>query len=173
MHLMRAKEINAHLGPHGSTLEYLEINNAGIIFPYYQHTDLWNYLWKIPNGPIPHATRFKWIKQALEAFIFIHLKGVLQGDITANNFIATNDAQSIVLCGFSGSKIGEKSFSGFPLRTYGVAISGKQCPCYGCDGTLTPAANLLEYQLSQGDIAVWRASRRCHIGHLSITKLGH
>lgn len=44
---------------------------------------------------------------ALATFVFIHSKRVIQGDVSARNFLVTDD-QSIVLSDFSGSMIGDE-----------------------------------------------------------------
>ena len=116
----REKEIYKHLGPHESILECLEITDAGIIFPYYKNVDLRRYLEKLKNDStaISLSTKLKWIKSALTGLAFIHSKGVLQCDINARNFLVTDDGQSLILCDFAGSKLGDSDCEVLPEEGY-------------------------------------------------------
>lgn len=101
----RGKKIYSHLGKHATILECLEISDAGLKFPYMKNGNLRTFLRKT----IPRTSHIKrqWIVTALEAFDFIHSYQVVQGDVSARNFLVTDDL-SIVLSDFSGSKIGDE-----------------------------------------------------------------
>jgi serine/threonine protein kinase len=53
---------------------------------------------KLPNA------RLKWVKTALVAFDYIHSQDVIQGDVSARNFLVADDL-SIILSDFSRLRI--------------------------------------------------------------------
>lgn len=105
-YLDREKEIYRHLGRLEGLLPYLEITDLGIEFPYIKNGTLRQFLRK--SGDDMRCFKgLSWIKSALTTFAFIHDKRVLQADISARNFLVADDL-SLLLCDFSGSKIGDK-----------------------------------------------------------------
>lgn len=74
--------------------------------------DLQHYLEWHKNG-IDDAQRSKWCKQAAEAVIYIHSKGVLHCDLRPANCLLDENLD-LALCDFGGSRFGELSGKGLP-----------------------------------------------------------
>jgi len=104
--LEREKRIYRHLGRHPGILHCIDISDAGLKFPYMKNGSLRSFLCNA-NVQIPPSVQLSWIKTALVTFDFIHSKGVIQSDVSARNFLVTDD-KSIVLCDFAGSMIGDE-----------------------------------------------------------------
>jgi serine/threonine protein kinase len=103
--LEREKKIYRHLRKHSTILRCLEISDAGLEFPYVKNGNLRTFLRNDTSKP--PQLKLGWIKTALVAFDQIHSQGVIQGDVSARNFLVADDL-CIVLSDFSGSKIGDE-----------------------------------------------------------------
>jgi serine/threonine protein kinase len=112
----REKKVYDHLGSHSTILHCLEISEIGLKFPYMNNGNLRTFLRN--DVSIPLHVRSQWISTALVAFDYIHSQGVFQGDVSARNFLVTDDL-SIVLSDFSGSKIGDEESLVRPETRYG------------------------------------------------------
>jgi len=106
MLIEREKKIYSHLGRYPGILHCIGISDAGLKFPYMKNGSLRPFL-RNTKVEIPFLVKLNWIKTALATFDFIHSKGVVQADVSARNFLVTDD-QSIVLSDFSGSMIGDE-----------------------------------------------------------------
>jgi len=104
--LEREKKIYRHLGRHPGILHCIDISDNGIHFPYMKNGSLRAFLRDV-DDQTPLSVKLSWIKTALATFDYIHSKGVLQGDVSARNFLVT-DNRSIVLNDFAGSMIGDE-----------------------------------------------------------------
>lgn len=102
--IQREKEVYRHLGSHPHVLQCLKINSMGLTFPYIHDGNLRGFLQHHPKTPL--AQRLDWIRSALGALTFVHSKEVLHCDISTRNFLVADDL-ALLLCDFSGSKIGE------------------------------------------------------------------
>lgn len=103
--LEREIAIYRHLGAHPDILPVLKFRDDGILFPFMKNGALRDHL-KSQTKP-SRAERQAWIKSALRSLVFVHSRGVLVADISARNFLVTDDKSSILLSDFSGSGLGE------------------------------------------------------------------
>lgn len=84
-------------------LECLAITERGIHFLYHTFGSLRDY---IQNNEATMHTREQWINNAIDAVALIHSYGVIHADISPRNFLVA-DGQSLKLCDFPGSAIGD------------------------------------------------------------------
>lgn len=144
--LEREKEVYKHIGSHKCILKCLQISEIGLAFPYMKNGNLRHFLSSC-NATISMSTKYAWIQSALAGFIYIHGRGILQADISARNFLVT-DELSIVLCDFSGSLIGMKANLVRPETRY-EKVEG-DCPVAISLDTETFAIGSLIYELVTG-----------------------
>ncbi|KAF1813848.1 hypothetical protein P152DRAFT_501460, partial [Eremomyces bilateralis CBS 781.70] len=57
--------------------------------------------------PVPLRTKISWVESAGGSITLIYFKHVIQGDVSARDFLVDNDL-SILLCDFSGSALNDK-----------------------------------------------------------------
>lgn len=144
--LEREKAIYQHLGTHRDILTCLEIKDAGLIFPYMKNGDLRHFL-RLHNRQILPSVKFVWIQAALRSIDYTHSKGVLIADISARNFLVTDDL-SIVLCDFSGAGI-DKCLTMVRPETRYEKVDGEQ-PLPISLATEIFAVGSLLYEISMG-----------------------
>lgn len=99
--ITREKIIYQHLPKNPNILDCLEITEQGLHFPYHQLGDLRTYL---STHQASEDIRHLWIKNAIDAVVFIHSHGVVHADIGPRNFLVA-DNLSLKLCDFAGSII--------------------------------------------------------------------
>jgi serine/threonine protein kinase len=104
--LGREKLVYQTLPRHSHILEFLDIGDRGLQFPYHRLGNLRDYLLK-SNGDIPSQLRDQWINNAVDAIAVVHTHGVVHADISPRNFLVADDL-SIKLCDFAGSVIGDR-----------------------------------------------------------------
>ncbi|KAF2761698.1 kinase-like protein [Pseudovirgaria hyperparasitica] len=116
MLISREAEIYRHLGSHEGILPCLEISAEGLIFPYMKNGSLRTYL-RTRKGEIDSSMRMRWARAAVSSLVYIHSKGVLQGDVSAKNILVADDL-SLLLHDFAGSALGDLSASVLPESRY-------------------------------------------------------
>lgn len=107
MSIEREKLIYRSLPKQQHILDCLDINEAGIRFPYMHHGHLRGYIQK-NFAHVDDSTKDIWIWNAVNAVQFIHAHSIIHGDISARNFLVADDL-SIKLSDFAGSGIGNMS----------------------------------------------------------------
>jgi serine/threonine protein kinase len=116
MMLEREKEIYQHLGVQAGILAPLEISSVGLVFPFFKNGDLRAYLQKT-WGEVGQDQLMLWTEEAVERISFAQSMGVYQCDISTRNFLVGDDL-SLVLCDFSGSRVGDKEELVGPETSY-------------------------------------------------------
>ena len=102
----REKSIYRALPKSHFILDAIAITDTSITFPFLQQGNLREYL-ELHNKEINIKTRDQWVEMAISAISLIHGLGIIHADISARNFLVTDDL-SIKLCDFSGSSIGDQ-----------------------------------------------------------------
>jgi serine/threonine protein kinase len=87
-------------------LECLHTFETGLRFPLHRYGDLRTYL-QLNHLNIGVGKRTRWTINATESIGFVHAHGILHCDISARNFLVADD-ESLKLCDFAGSTIGNK-----------------------------------------------------------------
>lgn len=103
--IAREKLVYQTLPKHPHILECLAISDRGLQFPYYRLGNLRDYLKR--NADISIQRRDKWIRNAIDAIEVVHAHGVIHADISPRNFLVAEEGDSIKLCDFAGSVIGD------------------------------------------------------------------
>jgi serine/threonine protein kinase len=101
--LEREKLVYERLGRHSGILRYFGAVEKAIILQFASETSIRQYFARQTHH-VPLFTKLRWVEQLVDAVCFIHIRGVLHGDLSCHN-VFLDGGLNVKLGDFAGSAI--------------------------------------------------------------------